>query len=178
MAISCVIYFNAAGAALLKRVWRRRPQRISCFEFICLVTHFLLIFLSSFFFSRFYLFFFLTFFLPSFHTSSCLSTICLFYFFLTTPFLPSSPPSSLSPFPCLLHLFLSSSIFHFKSRALLFFSPSVHHLPLPFWNYPSLTFYIPFLWFSVDVNIATDSQQSVNTWVEKCFRWCWKPSYN
>lgn len=125
MAISCVIYFNPAGAALLKRVWRRRPQRISCFEFICLVTHFLLIFLSSFFFSRFYLFFFLTFFLPS----SCLSTICLFYFFLTTPFLPSSPPScrpsylfhSLSPFPCLFHLFLSSSIFHFKSRALLFF---------------------------------------------------------
>lgn len=135
MAISCVIYFNAAGAALLKRVWRPRPQRISCFEFICLVTHFLLIFLSSFFFSRFYLFFFLTFFLPS----SCLSTICLFYFFLTTPFLPSSPPScrpsylfhSLSPFPCLFHLFLSSSIFHFKSRALLFFFSFLTSSPSP-----------------------------------------------
>lgn len=129
MAISCVIYFNAAGAALLKRVWRPRPQRISCFELVCLVTHFLLISLSSLFFSRFYLFFFLSFFLPSFHTSSCLSTICLFYFFLTTPFLPSSPPScrpsllfhSFSLFSCLFHLFLSSSIFHFKSPALLFF---------------------------------------------------------
>lgn len=126
MSISCVIHFNA----LLKRVLRCRPQRISCFEFVCLVTHFLLISLSSFFFSRFYLFFFLTFFLPSFHTSSCLSTICLFNFFLTTPFLPSSPPScrpsllfhSLSLFSCLFHLFLSSSIFHFKSPALLFFS--------------------------------------------------------
>lgn len=124
MAISCVIYFNAAGAALLKRVWRRRPQRISCLSgdsFLTHFSHFFLLFkilplLFSYLFPPVF-----SYFLPSFHH---LSLLVILDYSLPTfiSFHPVVLPTSFTHF----HLFFAYSI----SSFLLPFS--ILNLPLSF----------------------------------------------